>query len=93
MEGFPCLIERETSASVVPSLHVTRQAQSLEPRTVLNCRCLPSASFGPGLASSGQNRQEGQETDHFLDVSPLLARQISLLEVLEQYKVSLISLK
>lgn len=93
MASFPHLMERETSAFVVPSLHVTRQALNLEPRAVLNCRHLSSASFGPGLASRGQNRKEEQEVDHFLDVSPFLARQISLLEVLEHCKVNLISLK
>ena len=73
--------------------HVARQALNLEPRTVLNCRHLPSASFGPGLASRGQNRKEEQEIDRFLDISPFLARQIALLEVLEHYKVNLVSLK
>lgn len=85
-------MERETGASVALSLCVARRALNLEPRTALNCRYLPSASFGPGLASRGQNRKEEQEIDHFLNVSPFLARHISLLEVLEPYKVNLVSL-
>lgn len=80
--------KEKTNASVVLSLCVTRQTWSLEPRTVGNCRHLWSASFGPGLASRGQNKEE-KEIDHYLD-DCLPGETDTAVEVLERYKDNLI---